>query len=103
MFSLGGGHSPLMSPKSSLGLSKRDSLNINKINSNDNQNDYDRDQFMKVCQKIKEIQTFTYKCSPEVLSMSQIICGLNYEGIQDDSIFPIEAEKSYLTALICLF
>lgn len=36
MFSLGGGQSPLMSPKSSLGLSKRDSLNINKINSNDN-------------------------------------------------------------------
>lgn len=35
--------------------------------------------------------------------MSQIVCGLNFEQYQDDSIFPIESEKSYLTALICLF
>lgn len=35
--------------------------------------------------------------------MSQIVCGLSYENVNDDSIFPIESEKSYLTALLCLF
>lgn len=71
--------------------------------SNDEPETFDKDQFMKVCQKIKEIQATTSKCSPEVLVMSQIICGLNYEHVPDDAIFPIESEKSYLTALICLF
>lgn len=31
------------------------------------------------------------------------MCGLNFEQANDDSIFPIESEKSYLTALICIF
>ena len=64
---------------------------------------FDRDQFMKVCAKIKDIQATASKCSPEVLVVSQIICALHYEQIPDDSVFPIESEKSYLTALICLF
>ena len=45
----------------------------------------------------------TTNCSPEVISMSQMICAMNFEQVVDDTIFPIEAEKSYLTALICLF
>ena len=58
---------------------------------------------MNVCNKIKEIQTYTSICSPEVLVMSQVICGLSFEHYQDDSIFPVESEKNYLTALTCLF
>jgi hypothetical protein len=45
---------------------------------NDN---FDRDNFMRVCAKIKDVQAFTSKCSPEVLATSQIICGLNFEKI----------------------
>lgn len=45
----------------------------------------------------------TSKCPPEVLIMSQLICGLHFEQFQDDQTFPIESEKCYLTALICLF
>ena len=56
-----------------------------------------------MCNKIKEYQTLSSKCSPEVIVMSQIICGLSYEQANDDSIFPIESEKCYLTALLCLF
>jgi hypothetical protein len=44
-----------------------------KKGSNDNDydyNDYDRDQFIKVCNKIKEYQGFSSKCSPEVIVMS---------------------------------
>lgn len=46
---------------------------------------------------------FTSRCSPEVLATAQVVCGMNFEMVEDDSIFPIESEKSYLTALICLF
>jgi hypothetical protein len=35
--------------------------------------------------------------------MSQIICALSYEQVQNSSLFPIESEKNYLTSLTCLF
>ena len=41
---------------------------------------FDRDQFLKVAARIKEIiETTTSKCSPEVIVVSQIIRGLSYE------------------------
>jgi len=64
---------------------------------------FDYDSFMKVCVKIKDMQAFAATCSPEVLAMSQVICALSFEQVVDDTIFPIESEKNYLTALICLF
>lgn len=65
---------------------------------------YDRDQFLKVCGKIKEYQAVISKCAPETLITSQIIDGLSFEELQhDDSVFPIEAERSYLSALLGLF
>lgn len=57
---------------------------------------------MKAAIKIKDVMGSMSKCSPEVLAVSQIIMGMNYEQAHDDSIFPIESEKSYLTALICM-
>lgn len=54
--------------------------------------------------RIKEIiETTTSKCSPEVIVVSQIIRGLSYEQNPEEAFFPIDSEKSYLTALICLF
>jgi hypothetical protein len=35
--------------------------------------------------------------------MSQLVCSLNFEQSNDELIFPIESEKSNLTALICMF
>lgn len=64
---------------------------------------YDRDSFLKVCGKIKELQAVIVKCAPEVLIASQIICGLSFEEMSDESLFPIEAERSYLSALSGLF
>lgn len=83
--------------------SHRDSLSSNRLQIGESNAGYDHDSFTKVCMKIKDIQAFVACCSPEVLAMSQIVCALNFEQVIDDTIFPIEAEKSYLTALICLF
>ena len=65
---------------------------------------FDRDSFLKVVGKIKEYQASISKCAPETLITSQIIDGLSYEELgHDDSVFPIEAERSYLSALLGLF
>jgi hypothetical protein len=64
---------------------------------------YDRDSFLKVCSKIKELQQAISKCAPEVLIVSQIICGLSFEEVHEETMFPIEAERSFLSALSGLF
>ena len=91
--------SPLLSPMNRSSMGHRESLRAG----HNELGNFDFDQFNKVCGKIKELQAFTSNCAPEVLVMSQIVCGLNFEQHKNDAIFPIESEKSYLTALICLF
>ena len=101
---IAGPSSPLTPEEQRDGLgSQRFGGKQSNIGSDDLVGVFDRDQFVKVCAKIKEVQAYTSKCSPEVLALSQIMCGLNFELAHDDSLFPIESEKSYLTALICLF
>mgnify|MGYP007055489790 CR=1 FL=1 len=55
-------------------------LNPQKIQSDDFMSGgFDRDQFMKAAIKIKDVMGSMSKCSPEVLAVSQIISGMNYE------------------------
>jgi len=61
----------------------------------------DSDELFKVLQKIRDALFLVSYCSPETLVMIQIITGLYFEEKRDQTA--IEAEKSYLTAMICFF
>ena len=55
----------------------------------------------KVLAKIRDALFVVSYCSPETIMMIQILTGLWFEDQKDQH--PIESEKSYLTALMCIF
>lgn len=55
----------------------------------------------KVLAKIRETLFTCTFCSPETLILIQILTGMYFEDKGDPQ--PIEAEKSYLTAMVCIF
>jgi len=87
MFNNNGAASPLMSPGSAR-LNRGVSLNSNRDNRQNQiddlvNNQFDRDQFMRICTRIKDILSITSRCSPEVIAQSQVVCGLNFELVQN--------------------
>jgi hypothetical protein len=54
-----------------------------------------------VLAKIREALFSVTFCSPETLILIQILTGMYFEEKRDQ--LPIEAEKSYLTAMVCIF
>jgi hypothetical protein len=61
----------------------------------------DSDELFKVLAKVRDALFTVTFCSPETIICIQILTGLYFEEKRDQ--LSIEAEKSYLTAMICIF
>ena len=59
------------------------------------------DELFKVLAKIRDLLFTVSFCSPETLILIQVLTGMYFEDKRDQ--LPVEAEKSYLTAFICIF
>ena len=62
----------------------------------------DSDEFFKVLMQIREALFNVSFCAPETIALIQILTGMFFEE-KKDQVVQIEAEKSYLTAIICAF
>lgn len=61
----------------------------------------DSDELFKVLSKIRDALFNVAFCAPETIIFIQMLTGMYFEEKRDQ--LPVEAEKSYLTAMICLF
>jgi len=57
---------------------------------------------MKVLFKIRDILFEALTCSPELIVMCQMLTGLFTDASDEQEQFPLESEKNYCAALICL-
>ena len=64
-------------------------------------NDQQGDELFKILAKIRDQLFLVSACAPETLILIQILTGMYFEDKKDQ--MPLEAEKSYLTALMCMF
>ncbi len=61
----------------------------------------DNDELFKILAKIRDLLFLVSFCAPETLILIQILTALYFE--EKRGALLIEAEKSYLTAMICIF
>ena len=61
----------------------------------------DSDEYFKILMKIRDALFSVAFCAPETIAFIQILTGMFFEEKRDT--VQVEAEKSYLTAMICLF
>ena len=59
----------------------------------------DSDEFFKLLMKIRDALFSVAYCAPETIALIQILTGMFFEDKREQ----LEAEKSYLTAMICAF